>query len=92
MNSSVSYDQFETVLETHDWYVEQPDNIKVLLFEYYVYKIKNKEVEKENRIVKSLADFIRKTMLKLSRDTKISHIDPLIDEKPEFASTKIELR
>lgn len=64
----------------------------MLLFEYYVYKIRHKELEKENKIVKSLADFLKKTVVKLTRETKVEQVSPLIDEKPEFASTKTELR
>ena len=80
------------MLTAHEWYSAQPGNIKVLLFEYYVYKIRHKETEKENKIIKALAEFLKKTLVKLTRDTKVDHVNPLIDEKPEFASTKEELR
>ena len=92
MSSDVSFESFQQVLSTHDWYSQQPDNIKVLLFEYYVYKIRHKELEKENKIVKALSDFLKKTVVKLTRETKVEQVGPLIDEKPEFAKTKAELR
>ena len=92
MGSDISFDQFETVLEGHNWFVTQPEIVKVLLFEYYVFKIKEKELKKENKTVKALAEFIRKTVVKISKETKVEHINPLIDEKPEFASSRTELR
>lgn len=64
----------------------------MLLFEYYIYKIKHKEMEKANKVAKALADFLKKTVVKLTRETKVEHVSPLIDEKPEFAGVKEELR
>ena len=42
--------------------------------------------------MKALADFLRKTVFKLTNETMVDHVSPLIDEKPEFASTKPEIR
>ena len=64
----------------------------MLLFEYYVYKIRHKELEKENKVVKALSEFLKKTVVKLTREAKVEHVSPLIDEKPEFANTKTEVR
>lgn len=41
----------------------------MLLFEYYVFKIKHKELERELKLAKSIADYLRKSMIKLTRDT-----------------------
>ena len=92
LKSDVSFESFQQVLSAHDWFSQQPDNIKVLLFEYYVYKIRHKEIEKDNKIVKSLSDFLKKTVVKLTRETKVEQVGPLIDEKAEFTNTRAELR
>lgn len=49
MGSDVTFAQFEANLATFEWYSGQPKEIKVLLYEYYVYKIRHKEIEKENK-------------------------------------------
>lgn len=69
MGSDVTFSQFEGVLQAHEWYTQQPQNIKVLLFEYYVFKIKHKEQERELKLAKSIADYLRKSMVKLTRET-----------------------
>jgi len=43
----------------------------VLLFEYYVFKIKHKEEERELKIAKSIADLLRKSMVRLSKETTL---------------------
>ncbi len=43
MGSDTQFTQFDTSLSAHAWFSEQPQNIKILLYEYYVYKIKHKE-------------------------------------------------
>lgn len=49
MGSDITFAQFEANLATFGWYQEQSKEVKVLLYEYYVYKIRHKEIEKENK-------------------------------------------
>ena len=63
----------------------------MLLYEYYVYKIRNKEIEKENKAVKALAEYLRK-QVKLTRETTLDQVLPCIEARPDFASMKLELR
>lgn len=46
MGSDTVYSQFNATLTPYPWFESQPENIKVLLYEYYVYKINHKEQEK----------------------------------------------
>ena len=64
----------------------------MLLFEYYVFKIKHKEQERELKLAKAIAEYLRKSMVKLTKDTQLEQIAPLIDEKSEFASAKLQVK
>ena len=92
LGSDVAFENFKAALERHEWYLEQPDNIKVLLYEYYVYKIKHKEQERESKMVKAIAEFLRKSLAKLCKDTQLDHVNAMIDERPDFSSARPELR
>ena len=65
--------------------------MKVLLYEYYIYKIKHKELEKQNKVIQSLAEYLRKTV-KISITDTLVQLNQIIDQKQEFANTKPELR
>ena len=92
MGSETVYSQFNATLTPYTWFEQQPENIKVLLYEYYVYKINHKELEKQAKLVKNMAEFLCKTGIKITSETKLEHVSPLIDEKPEYTSTNPEQR
>lgn len=91
MGSDVTYDYFDTILGTYEWYNQQTKQVKVLLYEYYVYKIRHKEIEKENKAVKALADHLRK-QTKIARDTSLDQVASILDARPEFSSLKVDLK
>jgi len=43
------------------------------------------------KTIKALADYLRKTV-KISSDDTLEQLNPVIDQKPEFANTKQDLR
>ena len=63
----------------------------MLLYEYYVYKIRHKEIEKENKAVKALADYLRK-QTKIIRETTLDQVAPIFDARPEFTALKLDLK
>ena len=71
--------------------MELAPEAKALLYEYYIYKIKHKELEKQTKTVKALADYLRKTV-KITAEDTLEQLNPVIDQKPEFANTKQDIR
>jgi len=63
----------------------------VLLYEYYVYKIRHKEIEKENKAVKTLAEHLRK-QTKITRETTLDQVASLIEARSDFFGFKLDLK
>lgn len=77
------------MLQGFEWFADQPANIKVLLFEYYVFKIRHKEQDRELKLAKNIADFLRRQAgVKLMKDTVLDQVASILHEKAEFAGAK----
>ena len=48
-------------------------------------------MEKQNKTIQSLAEYLRKTV-KISNTDTLAQLNPIIDQKQEFSNTKPELR
>lgn len=46
LGSDVTITHFNEIFNVHQTYATLDESIKVLLYEYYIYKIKHKEMEK----------------------------------------------
>ena len=81
MGSDVSQAHFEGALESFEWFTSQPSNIKVLLFEYYIFKIRHKEQERELKLIKKIADFLRRqAAVKLTKETVLQEVASILIE------------
>ena len=78
LGSDVSQGHFEDVFNPHNSFAELPVEVKILLYEYYIHKIKHKEIEKQQKTIKALSDFLRKTA-KISSEDELGQINQLID-------------
>jgi len=86
-NSNISYQEYNKILNKYKEYDKIKENIKPILFEHLIKKIKEKEMEhnkREEKIAKKLLSYIERKKLNIDYNTKFEEALPLIRLHQKF--------